>query len=281
MGGGVNSAPYPSTVKAKGWRFELDHERIEQGATWALASAEVRPWLLMLWMTAWKQTPCGSLDADEAVIAARIGMPPKMWAKHRAVLMRGWWQADDGRLYHQTITQLVLEMLAKRRSESDRKAAQRGKTPAAVPEMSRGTNAGQAQDSTVKATPTTDHLPPEEDYGAKAPASSAQDVRPAVAVAMALRQAGIQANSDHPRLKALCDAGATVAEFMALMPRTEGKDRPFAYLLGAVEGERKRAANTVGQLHRGPMPNKQEALEARNRAVGEQWLKEMEARNAQ
>lgn len=125
----ISPAPYPATVRAKGWRFELDHERIEQSATWALASPEVRPWLLMLWLTAWKQTPCGSLEADDAVVCARIGMPPRMWSKHREILMRGWQQADDGRLYHQPMTELVLDMLARRRTEADRKALQRGKTP--------------------------------------------------------------------------------------------------------------------------------------------------------
>lgn len=150
-------APYPATVRAKGWRFELDHERIEASATWALAPAELRPWLLMLWMTSWKQTPCGSLDSDDAVIAARIGMPARMWAKHRAVLMRGWVKADDGRLYHATVTELVIEMMERRRSESDRKAAQRARQ---APE-SNGSPADVPRDNTVTpAESDTDHRPP-------------------------------------------------------------------------------------------------------------------------
>jgi hypothetical protein len=53
-----------------------------------------------------------------------------------------------------------------------------------------------------------------------------------------------------------------------------GKDNPFLWLIGAVEGERKRAAKNAGQLHRGAMPsaNRQEAIETRNRAVGDEWL---------
>jgi hypothetical protein len=74
-------------------------------------------------------------------------------------------------------------------------------------------------------------------------------------VSIALRKAGIQANADHPRLLALCEAGATAAEFLALLPTAEKAANPFAYLLGAVEGERKRAAATAEQLHKGPMPN--------------------------
>lgn len=121
--------PYPADTRAKGWRFELDHERIRQSDTWALASAEVRPWLLMLWMVAWEQTPCGSLPAEDDLIAARIGMPVKAFGKHRAILMRGWWPADDGRLYHDTMAQRVAEMVESRRKNAKRvadwKAAQR------------------------------------------------------------------------------------------------------------------------------------------------------------
>lgn len=142
--------PYPADTRAKGWRFDLDYEQIDQSSTWALAGAEVRPWLLMLWFTAWKQTPCASLPADENVIAAMIGMPPKLWAKHSKVLLRGWAKAADGRFYHKVLTKKVLDMLGKRRSETERKAAYRRGTSA----LSRGTDDGQTADSTRKAAPT-------------------------------------------------------------------------------------------------------------------------------
>lgn len=38
----TKSAPYPCDTRAKGWRFELDHERIRQSDTWALAPPEIR-----------------------------------------------------------------------------------------------------------------------------------------------------------------------------------------------------------------------------------------------
>ncbi len=119
------TAPYPADTRAKGWRFELDYERIEQSSTWALASArapEVPGWLLRMWMCAWKQVPCGSFPSDEQVIAAMIGMPERVWARHRDVLMRGWTEADDGRVYHVTITARVLEMLEYRAKAAKRVA---------------------------------------------------------------------------------------------------------------------------------------------------------------
>ena len=121
----MNAAPYPSDTRAKGWRFELDYEQIEQSDTWDLAGVAVRPWLLMMWLVSWRQVPCGSLPTDEKVIAAKIGMPAPVWAKHRSVLLRGWYEADDGRLYHPTLTVRVVEMMRRRRSDSDRKAAER------------------------------------------------------------------------------------------------------------------------------------------------------------
>ena len=120
-----NEPPYPPDTRAKGWRFELDYEQIEQSDTWDLAGSEGRPWLLMMWLVAWRQVPCGSLPSDEEVIAAKLGMPFKAWAKHRAVLLRGWSKAVDGRLYHPTLTARVVEMMKRRRSDSDRKAAER------------------------------------------------------------------------------------------------------------------------------------------------------------
>lgn len=140
-------APVPRDTRAKGWRFELDHERIRQSDTWALAPAEVRPWLLMLWMTAWEQTPCGSMPAEDELIAARIGMPIKAFQKHRACLMRGWWMADDGRLYHDTLVERVQEMLARKDKEKARKAEYRRRMSEGRDAMSHGTDAGLPRDS--------------------------------------------------------------------------------------------------------------------------------------
>lgn len=121
------AAPYPKDTKAKGWRFELDYERIEQSDTWALATPDMRPWLLMLWLTAWRQVPCGSLPAADELIAARIGMEVRQLRAHRDILLRGWWLADDGRLYHPVITEQVTRLLDSRDRETARKQEYRDK----------------------------------------------------------------------------------------------------------------------------------------------------------
>lgn len=114
--------PYPPETRARGFLFELDWELVEQSTTWTLCPAELRPWLLMLWATSWKSSPCGTWPADDTLIAARIGMPDRQFKAHRDQLMRGWKLATDGRLYHDTITELVLKMCSKRVRDARRTA---------------------------------------------------------------------------------------------------------------------------------------------------------------
>ena len=117
--------PYPATTKAGGFKFELDCERIAQSDTWALATTRQRPLLLMLWFIAWQQTPCGSLPADDMLIAARLGMEADAFQGDKAILLRGWWEASDGRLYHPVLTELVLEMMGRKAGNAQRQAAYR------------------------------------------------------------------------------------------------------------------------------------------------------------
>uniref|UniRef100_C5CJN0 DUF1376 domain-containing protein n=1 Tax=Variovorax paradoxus (strain S110) TaxID=543728 RepID=C5CJN0_VARPS len=117
-------APYPSDTRAKGWRFEIDYEKVEQSDTWSLA-AEVpmaQHGLLMMWLVSWTQVPCGSFPNDESLIRAKCRIAPKYWAPMREILMRGWWLADDGRLYHDTIVSRVAEMIEYRRKNAKRVA---------------------------------------------------------------------------------------------------------------------------------------------------------------
>lgn len=143
-------SPYPADLRAKGWRFELDHERIVQSDTWALASPYMRPWLLMTWLVAWQQTPCGSLPNSDELIAARIGLEVDQFIANRKILLRGWWLADDDRLYHSVITGQVVAMLERKHIEKERKAAWRANKPPGsrnVPQLSHGTDVGQTRQS--------------------------------------------------------------------------------------------------------------------------------------
>ena len=101
---------------------------------------------------------------------------------------------------------------------------------------------------------------------------------PATEVCIALKAIGVsQVNPAHPRLRALVDAGADLQEFLGFVEqaRTAAPGREFAYVLAAVANERQRAAAMTGTLAKGRLPTKQESLEARNRAVGQEVLKEL------
>jgi len=121
-------APYPADTRAKGWRFELNMEQVKKSDTWLRArTGRVRASLLLLWAEAWEQTPCGSLPDDDELLCLLLDMEPDEFATMRAVLMRGWWRGDDGRLYHDTITDRVLDMLKSRAANAKRVAGHRAK----------------------------------------------------------------------------------------------------------------------------------------------------------
>lgn len=114
--------PYPASTKANGFRVEFDIRRIKQSKTWLLARPEVRNALLRLWVEVWESVPCGSLDDDDELIAARLEVSDEWLRGHRQQLMRGWYKCSDGRLYHPYISDLVLAMLGRRELGAQRQA---------------------------------------------------------------------------------------------------------------------------------------------------------------
>lgn len=155
----MNEPPYPADIEAKGWCLDLDYERIDQSDTWAIASAEQRPWLLMLWLVSWRQSPVASLPNNHKLIAARIGMPIEQFSAWSDVLLSGWWLASDGRLYHKTLTEQVVKMTGKRTKDRSRVAAYRSKSQATNDGVA-SCNALHTRVSTVSSTPPTTHHPP-------------------------------------------------------------------------------------------------------------------------
>lgn len=233
----LRPAPYAADVRARGWRFELDYEQIEQSDTWSLA-AEVpmsQHALLMMWMVAWTQVPCGSLPNDESIIRVKCKVPPKMWAALRPILMRGWWAADDSRLYHDTIVKRVGEMLEYRRKEAERRSRNR-KPPAAVPPVSRGTTPEQHPEDTGvpdTGTGTGTYTPSIEGVPHATPGQACK----------AMKAAGMaDLNPSHPKLQELLLAGMTLPELVTAAGEAVKKGKPFAYALATAEGRRRDAA---------------------------------------
>lgn len=283
--------PYPGDVRAKGWRLELDHERIRQSDTWALASSDQRPWLLMLLMVAWEQTPCGSLPADDELIAARLAMSPELFTSWRPKLLRGWWGADDGRLYHPVMTECVQEMTQRRGKESARKAAARGAAPtrpaSAAPQVQADSHicpTGQRADNRE----TGAEIHPESDTGTGTGTSisrkthtgksdptvcvSAVDKQRREAAAAALRLGGIAAVDEAtPQLAALVELGVTAEQFTAAARIAASAGKGQAYALGVVKQQLQDAAaltRAVPTSEQGPWDGTRAGIEAEGVRLG-------------
>jgi hypothetical protein len=281
----MREAPYPADTRAKGWRFELDLEQIDQSDTWALTPPEMRPWLLMLWASAWRQAPCGSLPDDDALICVRIGMKASLFAKHRAILMRGWWKAADGRLYHDTVSKRVLEMVAARDKERNRKAefrkrkeAEEAETAKRVAELSRGTDTGQGVDNGGTDDTRTGTSTGTNTYKISVPIGTGGDPPPAISpeemTKLEIWHAGKAMLERDGMPKAQC--GSFIGKLV--------KDYGDGIVLDAVRAAAvARPADTAEYLkascqrlkgERG-RPNRQEALESNNRSAAEEAAAEI------
>lgn len=293
--------PYPPGTKAKGWRFELDIEQIESSDTWLRARrGHMKAMLLLLWARSWQQVPCGSLPCDDELIALLLDLDDEEFAGMKKILLRGWRKAADGRLYHPTITQRVLDMVAKKDAEKNRKAEWRRRKEAEAKlaeangqdqmshgtspmshgtnPMSHGTDGGQTgqshgTDDTRTRTRTRTGLdssnPPPREEGVDCLSHGTT----AGQICRAMKQAGLgDVNPSNQRLRTLIAAGATEGEFVAAAQQAVNAQAGFPYALTIVANERKRAADLASSIHHGALPNKQEALEARNRAVASTWM---------
>ena len=103
---------------------------------------------------------------------------------------------------------------------------------------------------------------------------SAVSIPPGVAGACckSMIRHGVHAcNPHHPTLLALLQAGAIEEEFVHAARSAAAKGKAnFAYVIGTVKRQREEAAKLI--LHQGRMPNRQELLEASNKAATEGWL---------
>ena len=137
--------PVPSecTMAGHDW-FPLHFMRLRKSKWWRRATDLARARNIMLWGEAYQATPAGSLpdDDDELAEAAGFGMDIDAFLTAKAEIMAPWTLCSDGRWYHPTLCEVVLEGWEKagerRKKDAARKAAQRarargrGPTEAAV-----------------------------------------------------------------------------------------------------------------------------------------------------
>lgn len=110
-------------------------------------------YLINLWMSAWAEEPCASIENDADVLAASAGCPPDKWESLADVLLRGWVLCSDNRFYHPFLAEVATESWGKRvKNEKDRaldrarKRDRRAKQKQSLIEMSARTSGGQMAD---------------------------------------------------------------------------------------------------------------------------------------
>lgn len=150
-------------------------------------------------------------------------------------------------------------------------ALKRDETQRNAPDTETDTESESDSDSENPSTPHTESDPESPPGDAGADSVPFHPSSPAGEACKAIRATGVQTtNPSHPTLIALIEAGASADEFGRAAREAVAKGKPdFAYVLGMVRKRREDAAKLV--LHKGRMPNKQEALEAANRNATAGW----------
>lgn len=120
--------PVPADCDLTGFAFvPLEIERLRRSRSWLSAKRkpELAFYMLNLWMASWHSIPAASLEDDEEVIADLAMCPPAKWNALRELIMRGWFKASDGRLYHPVVAEKARSAWAERLSHRARTEAAR------------------------------------------------------------------------------------------------------------------------------------------------------------
>lgn len=120
-------------LRAMPW-FPLHHKRLRRSAWWMRASDQAKVMNLELWCESMEQVPAGSLPNDDLYLAGMLGFGRRhieSWLAVKAEILGPWTLCSDGRWYHPTMAELVVETwsLSTRRREAwaRKKRAQRTK----------------------------------------------------------------------------------------------------------------------------------------------------------
>lgn len=288
--------PYPATVRTNGWKFELDMARFKASDTWLRAkSVRTRALCLFLWAEAWGQTPAGSLPNDDELIALMLDLEAAEFAAVKPILMRGWWLAEDGRLYHHVLVERVIEMMGRRRSDSDRQAAKRARdkgrtppdSPPNPPDSRRVTRDTGVSHTRVTPESDTEYGEGEGEKEERATPGRARvagsvpevddpagfEPTPGGRICRAIRQRSRFAtcNPGDPRLLALLAQGATEDEFVGVATEAADKGKSWAWLLTVVERRRADAA-AIALKPAAPVTTASDAAERTLRLIQSQQL---------
>jgi len=119
--------------------FPLEFDRLRKSKWWRRASDTARARNIMLWGEAYKQVPAGSMpdDDDELAEAAGFGMDVDAFLAFKDEIMAPWVLCSDGRWYHPTVCEKVLEAWDRasdrRKRDAEKKRAARERARGHLP----------------------------------------------------------------------------------------------------------------------------------------------------
>lgn len=205
---------------------------------------------LTLWWAAWNQVPAGSLPNDDAALArlADLGRDVRGWKRVKVRALHGFVLCNDGRLYHKFIARQALVAWEKRVKEREKKrrwreAKDRDKSDG-EPGQERGQDGSNTRDKQGDGTADGTRRDVTGRDGTLSKTESEKQTSPAVAIAVALRAAGVaDASLMHPQVQEWAEAGVTVEEAkeaarIAVEVRKNPKPK-VRYLVGIIEDMRK------------------------------------------
>lgn len=113
--------------------FPLHFRRMRKSRWWKTASDLARSRSVDMWGLAYEEVPAGSLPDDDAELAdhAGFGRDIRAWLEVKDEIMAAWVLCSDGRWYHPTLCEVILEAWekgsVKRKTEAQRKAEYRAR----------------------------------------------------------------------------------------------------------------------------------------------------------
>lgn len=113
----VTSPLVPADVDLRDYDFmPLKVVRLRDSDLVTYSSGDEFKAAVLLWCAAWHQVPAGSLPNDDRWLAKHSGAGGT-WKRLRAGALRGWQECADGRLYHDTLAEVVLASWAKKQEQ--------------------------------------------------------------------------------------------------------------------------------------------------------------------
>ena len=105
----------------------LDVARLRHSRAWLICKRrpELAFYLMNLWTASWHESPAGSLEDDDDVLADRAMCPPKEWPALKEAVMRGWIKCADGRFYHPVVIEKAVEAWKRKLADRYRRECER------------------------------------------------------------------------------------------------------------------------------------------------------------